>query len=171
MKRIISVPQFLEQILSVSNADTILFRGHQSSRWTLTPRLARLPLRGLSCLETEVNLREAFREQCVPHLQREPKDEWDLLAMAQHHGLATRLLDWTMNPLVALWFAVREPALPGTNGSVCVFVPELDDFADTKGGLPSQAKKTLFFRPSHLNSRIVAQSGWFSVHRFNTKTE
>jgi hypothetical protein len=36
--------------------------------------------------------------------------------------------------------------------------------------MPFQVPSTMFFRPSDLNARIVAQSGWFSVHRFNPKT-
>ncbi|SRX94085.1 hypothetical protein MSP7336_02908 [Mycobacterium shimoidei] len=97
-------------------------------------------------------------------MTRELKDEWDVLAVARHHGLLTRLLDWSTNPLVALWFAVRAPA-EDEPGAVFMFEPKSDDFAadHERKGSPYQVTRTRFFQPSHMTARIVAQSGWHSV--------
>lgn len=81
-----------------------IFRGHANSGWKLVPKVGRKEYRG-----HEENLFQAWKRRAVEHPTSHANSELELLAIAQHHGLATRLLDWTTNPLIAAFFSVREP--------------------------------------------------------------
>ena len=116
-----------------SGERNVLFRGHTNCSWLLEPKIARLKLRNRFRLPgAESELLRDFKRQALQYLARDLQNDWDWLALAQHHGLPTRLLDWTTNALVALWFAVEQPPEEDANGAVWMFYGKPDDYADEK---------------------------------------
>jgi FRG domain len=84
------------------------YRGVQKSYWTLVPKLYRpsYPLRELLQIEDEV--REEFVRRAPSLTPYKPDNAWEWYFLMQHYAAPTRLLDWTQNPLVGLYFAVKD---------------------------------------------------------------
>jgi hypothetical protein len=79
------------------------YRGHGDDTWELTPTLFRCEVPP----DREREMLRDFKIHLGTERQFAPNNDIDWIFIAQHHGLPTRMLDWTENPLVALFFAVE----------------------------------------------------------------
>ncbi|GJE75179.1 MULTISPECIES: FRG domain-containing protein [Methylobacteriaceae] len=112
----------------------------------------------------ERQLFQDFKREARLHVAMPGATDWDWLALGQHYGLPTRLLDWTTNPLIACFFAVAsQPA----NEDAIVYAHPLGGSSmidPERGPGPFEIAEVGFLLPSALAPRIASQKGLFSAH-------
>ncbi|HEX6106215.1 MAG TPA: FRG domain-containing protein [Gemmatimonadales bacterium] len=169
--------------------DSGVYRGASSAAWPLLTSLDTLG--GVSPPHAKADLEEHILRNFIrysrPYFGSQPVNEWEVLVAAQHHGLPTRLLDWTYSPLVAAHFATVGPG--GSDRAVWRLdwkavhrrfdLPELalliQDLEETFSGEHPFTPWTLFadergrrefacmIEPPSLDARIVAQAATFTL--------
>ena len=151
--------------VSSSTFNGYLFRGVADAQaHTLIPSIGRISkYQGLSLLKItseERHLLKRFRLEGASFVSGK-HDLWEWMALARHHGLPVRVLDWTRNPLIALYFATWDNK--GTNAAV--YAEQFKKHIDIeKEHDPFKIKKVGKFQPPHSTARMASQATMLSIH-------
>lgn len=158
-----NIDDFFESLKEISlNKQKWIFRGVKSCAYKLIPTIGRCKTKKdiVFTIDKEKSMLSSFIQKAYPYLNKS-LSETEFLAFAQHYGLPTRLLDWTRNPLVAFYFAVKDEWDDDSmiyiwrNESTMYFNTDFDPF---------KIEEVKFLIPQHINNRIISQTGLFTVH-------
>ena len=168
---------FVKEITTNTNLTCghIVYRGVSDANFNLTPTIGRdfhyKTLSPEEKIEYENQLLRNFKNRIENTLNFRPKNIWEWLALGQHHGLPTRLLDWTTNPLVAAYFATK-PNLnfDGTlnqyqSENFAIYALHYCEYLRTEQiENPFTMEYCGLFSTPIVTNRISGQSGLFSIN-------
>lgn len=104
----------------IESGEPIWYRGQSVESWHLEPSSFReggaMP---------EGHALKMFKQSAYQLIDKQPNSDFNWLYLMQHHGVPTRLLDWSESPLVALYFALEEQEYWDKDGALWLLFPVL----------------------------------------------
>ncbi|MFH1913264.1 MAG: FRG domain-containing protein [Pseudomonadota bacterium] len=163
-----------------------IYRGQADSKWLLESSYHRfcdyvksIRRRSPTKNDHEKVLLSRFKHYAQLYLDRIPSKDAEWLALMQHHGTPTRLLDWSFSPYIAAYFAVETGQ---SNFSIYCMNHEAfalmdaeyfngEDFKKIKVDFLNyrdRSKSFIFaYEPAFKHKRLVAQQALFTVPSTN----
>lgn len=145
--------------------ENTLWRGQSDETKCLLPKIAKLNTKK-DVLTVEKKIFNDFKNRCVSHVADNGFSDIDYLALGQHWGLPTRLLDWSLNPLVALWFAVSKSIEQKDWGIVWSLSYLENDIYDPQKHSIFDTRTRIHF-PRAIDNRIISQSAAFTIQAYS----
>ena len=153
------------QLIERYDTNFAIYRGVSDSKYKLIPKVGRVDVYIFKDeYESHENkLFRLFRERAPSLIGYTPSNDWEWLALAQHYGLPTRLLDWTRNPLMALFFAVCDEK--ETDSAIYIrhkkdMYLRIEDH-ENPFKYDGEVRKVI---PPKFDRRIIVQAGLFTIH-------
>jgi hypothetical protein len=169
-------------VLRPFDNDTAWWRGHAKADWRLQAQVHRRDPKHQYGETTRIG-HFVSRAPSRSHRPCPAADDWlRWLFLAQHYGLPTRLLDWTENPLIAAYFAVREHPVDedgciwalwptglnrtfnATDGLVQISDPRVAKIAQSAFTGRKSSEEILAIDGQKIDPRMLAQMSRFTLH-------
>ncbi|GBE04931.1 FRG domain protein [bacterium BMS3Abin10] len=179
-EKIDSVSKLIKKIeQNTKSKKRIYYRGHSEKKYKLIPSIARFndfKYLGIEIppntnfKEAEKNFLTRFRKHTYEHKGR-ILSMWEALFLARHYELPVRLLDWSTNPLVALYnatFYEKDEDVKDKDGIIWYFTrkeydgQDIDVYNDTD---PLNIPGVRLIYPFNPTPKMTAQCSVFTIHQ------